>query len=291
MTALTAFDHDDSGKIDLTAIYDRADPRGYYQTLAALQYRIPEEAAPVFRAVFDALAKARQAETLHVADVGCSYGVNAAVLKLGLSMADLGRIYGRAQTAGLSRRDLVARDRALGKRANGRLSIVGIDVATRAVGYACQAGILDGGVVSDLETWDPTSGESLLLSATDIVISTGAIGYVGAPTFGRILDVADRPPWLAMFALRMFPIDEIAALLRALGYRVFRLEGRTFAQRRFADDTEAAEVLANLAALGVDPAGLEAEGWLHAEFFLALPTRETGELPLAGLVEFQGPRA
>ena len=160
MTALTAFDHDDSGKIDLTAIYDRADPRGYYQTLSALQYRIPEEAAPVFRSVFDALRQARSAETLRVADVGCSYGVNATVLKYGLSMAELGRIYGRAQAGGLSRRDLVARDRALAERSDGRLSIVGIDVATRAVGYACQAGILDGGVVSDLETWDPTSGES-----------------------------------------------------------------------------------------------------------------------------------
>lgn len=285
MTALTAFDHDDSGKIDLTAIYDRADPRGYYQTLSALQYRIPEEAAPVFRSVFDALRQARSAETLRVADVGCSYGVNATVLKYGLSMAELGRIYGRAQAGGLSRRDLVARDRALAERSDGRLSIVGIDVATRAVGYACQAGILDGGVVSDLETWDPTSGESLLLSATDIVISTGAIGYVGAPTFGRILDVADRPPWLALFALRMFPIDGIAALLKERGYRVLRLDGRTFAQRRFADEIEAAEVLANLAALGIDPTGLEAEGWLHAEFFLALPQGEADELPVPGLLD------
>lgn len=284
MTALTAFDHDDSGKIDLSAIYDRPDPRGYYQTLSALQYRIPEEAAPVFRAVFDALRAGRELETIHAADVGCSYGVNAAVLKYGLTIADLGRLYGRAQAGGLSRRELVARDRALADRPEGRLSVVGIDVATRAVGYACQAGILDGGVVSDLETYDPTSGEALLLAATDIVISTGAIGYVGAPTFGRILDAADRPPWLALFALRMFPIIDIAALLTRRGYRVFKLEGRTFPQRRFADDTEEAEVLANLAALQIDPGGRESKGWLHAEFFLALPSGEAAEPPLPGLV-------
>ena len=40
MTGLTTFDLDDTGKIDLHAIYDQPDPRDYYQTLVNLDYQI-----------------------------------------------------------------------------------------------------------------------------------------------------------------------------------------------------------------------------------------------------------
>ena len=41
MSALTTFDLGDTGKIDLTQIYNQPDPRSYYQTLGQLDYRIP----------------------------------------------------------------------------------------------------------------------------------------------------------------------------------------------------------------------------------------------------------
>ena len=82
----------------------------------------------------------------------------------------------------------------------------------------------------------------------------------------------------------MFPIDEIAEGLKARGYSIFRPEGQTFRQRRFAGSDERAEVLAKLKTLGIDPAGHEAEGWYHAEFFLALPPGETTEPPIPSAI-------
>jgi hypothetical protein len=121
------------------------------------------------------------------------------------------------------------------------------------------------------------------MAPTDLVISTGAIGYVGAPTFDHILDASSRQPWFALFALRMFPVEAIAATMAKRGYAVFRLAGRTFRQRRFAGRTEFNEVLANLAQIGIDPTGLEADGWYHAEFFFARPESEVAPPPIAGL--------
>jgi hypothetical protein len=285
MTALTAFDLDDSGKIDLNGIYDQPDPRDYYQTLTNLGYCIPDEAAPVFRSVVAGERAARGIDRLTIVDVGCSYGVNAAILKHGRSMADLYSAYSARQSGALSRRELFARDRSLYQSGNGdrELDFVGLDVAAKALGYACQAGILDGGVAADLEQRAPAPMEARLLAPTDLVISTGAIGYVGAPTFDHILDASTRQPWFALFALRMFPVDAIAKALAGRGYAVFRLVDRTYKQRRFAGRTESSEVLANLAALGIDPTGLEADGWYHAEFFFARPESESAPPPIAGL--------
>lgn len=285
MNVVNSFDLDAHGKIDLNAIYDRPDPRSYFQTLGNLDYRIPQSASSIFGRVITALRAAREQQILTVLDVGSSYGVNAAIIKHGYGLAELTNLYGRDATGGKTPEQLAARDRTLFHGDGDHdLETIGLDTAAPAIDYACEANILDSGIVADLESRDPTEHEASRLAATDLVISTGAIGYVGAPTFTRILDSTQRPPWMALFALRMFPIDETAEVLKARGYTLFRLRDQTFRQRRFAGHDEQEEVLARLASLSIDPTGYESKGWYHAEFFLALPSDETGEPPLVNLV-------
>ena len=285
MSQVTDFDLDQDGKIDLDTVYDQADPRGYYQTLSQFDYRIPAAAEPLFRRTIRALRRARRKPDATILDVGSSYGVNAAILKHRYSLPALFEIYGRDATEGIARNGLLARDRALfGKgRADPSLRTIGLDTSACAVTYAREAGIIDRGIVANLEERAPTLEEAAAIASVDLVVSTGAIGYVGAPTFGRILDSAQRRPWFALFSLRMFPLGRIAAHLKARGYAVSKLEGETFRQRRFANRRERTEVLARLAALGIDAAGRESDGWLHAEFFLARPLDEPGGLAIPGL--------
>lgn len=281
MTVLDSFDLDDDGKIDLSGVYGQADPRSYYQTLVTLEYRIPESASSLFGRILGALRATREQNSATILDVGCSYGVNSALLKHGYGLSELFNLYNRQATAGLSHQQLIDRDRGLFQSDNEPdIQTVGLDTSDEAIAYACEANILDAGIVADFESRDPTAAEAALVAPTDLVISTGAIGYVGAPTFTRILDSATRAPWMALFALRMFPIDEIADMLKARGYAVYHLKGQTFRQRRFAGRDEREEVLAKLASLGIDPTGHEANGWYHAEFFLALPPGETDDPPI-----------
>ncbi len=280
MTILTEFDLDETGKIDLGEIYNQPDPRSYYQSLVRLNYRIPAAAAPLFRRVISALRNTREDRSVTALDVGCSYGVNAAILKHGYDLVELFRLYGVRETADLSRNALLARDRALFRKQTGDqdLTMIGLDSAAKAVAYAGQAGILDEGLAIDLEAHEVDNEEAERLEPVDLVISTGAIGYVGERTFTHILDRATRKPWFALFALRMFPIDEIATTLKKHGYRIAKLKGETFRQRQFAGSDEASEVLARLKGLDIDPTGFESEGWYHAEFFFAQPD---GDEPLS----------
>jgi len=285
VTIANDFDLDNTGKIDLSGIYDQPDPRGYYQTLATLEYRIPESASSVVARIVGALRRKREQRRVTVLDVGSSYGVNAALLKHRYGLAELFNLYGSAATMGRSRQDLIARDRSLFRGdGDSDLRTIGLDVAESAIEYACEAQLIDAGIAADFEASDPTDREVSLLAPTDLVISTGAIGYVDAPTFRRILDNTERPPWLALFALRMFPVDRIVEFLRTRGYSVFRASGQTFRQRRFAGPDEKTEVLARLESLGIDPRGYESEGWYHAEFFFALPNGETIKPPITNAV-------
>ena len=75
-------------KADFTHIYTQPDPRAYYRTLGALDYEIPQHGRGVFDVVLDELRASNEAPV--VLDVCCSYGINAALLNLTKSLADLG---------------------------------------------------------------------------------------------------------------------------------------------------------------------------------------------------------
>ncbi|MEZ5914557.1 MAG: hypothetical protein R3C42_02870 [Parvularculaceae bacterium] len=110
------------------------------------------------------------------------------------------------------------------------------------------------------------------IAQADLIITTGAVGYVTEKTFSRLIDAVEGPaPWVAAFTLRQFPFDAIAEELTRYGLETEKLEGRFFPQRRFMDADEKAGAVAAVEALGLDPDGLEADGEYFAEFHLAKP--------------------
>lgn len=264
---------DTTGKICLDHIYTQPDPRTYFSTLHKLDYCIPQLAKPYFMKLIQECRESRQILTLNVLDIGCSYGINAALLKCDATMDELYERYcgldGRAQT----RSTLLTRDREL-VRSRNRLKyirFVGLDVSYSALSYALLAGFLDGAVHADLEERGPTKGQREQFSGTDLVISTGCLGYVSDRTISQVVSASgERKPWMAHFVLRMFPFAPIAEGLAELGYETVHLE-RVFKQRRFASPGEQSLVLDTLSTVGVDPRGLEADGWLYAQLYISRP--------------------
>ncbi|MCM3884482.1 class I SAM-dependent methyltransferase [Frankia sp. R82] len=273
----TIFDErgfDETGKVSLEHIYTQPDPRSYFTTLRRLDYVIPELAKPFFGQLSDEY-RAGHGRAPVILDVGCSYGVNAALLRCDLSMADMYARYADLPVHSLDHASLVARDQTLTAAHHGPSvpRFIGLDSSRPAIAYALSAGLLDDAVCADLESRDPTEQESTLLGRADLVVSTGCIGYIGAPTIERIARAGDehRRPWMAHFVLRMFPFDPIADALSPLGYETERVDG-VFPQRRFASAREREQVLDTLATVNIDPRGLEADGWLYAELHISRPT-------------------
>jgi SAM-dependent methyltransferase len=267
-------------------IYNQPDPRDYFETLSDLGYVIPEQARPVFREVFGALRELREREgtSTKVVDLGCSYGINAALLKFGVSMDELEELYldpGLSDAEPSTVTDRVA-DWLKRQPVHPFLEIVGLDSAERAVEYATRVGFLDDAVAVDLEEGAPPEDFDERLAKTDAIISTGCVGYVGPRTFEHLLEASgtEPAPWVASFVLRMFPYDRIADRLGEFGLVTEKLEDVTFLQRQFATREEQEEVCERLKTRGIDPTGLEAQGQYHAEFFLSRPPAEVTSLTL-----------
>src|SRR5262249_1509549 len=71
---------DATGKVAFDHIYDRDDPRPYFAALQALDYCIPQEAKPYFIKLIQDYRAAEGVVVPTVLDIGCSYGINAALL-------------------------------------------------------------------------------------------------------------------------------------------------------------------------------------------------------------------
>lgn len=270
-----------TGKASFDDIYTRPDPREYYARMAELDYCIPELAKPYFAKLIDDYRAATGIAAPTVLDLGCSYGVNAALLRLDLTMPELARHYVGVSDAETGERaettaELTARDRAL--LAADQLPTVrflGMDASRPALEYARGAGLLHDIVHADLESADPTEAQRRTIASADLVVSTGCVGYITDRTLLRVARAhGGKLPWMAHFVLRMFSFDPIAVRLGELGYRTERVPG-AFRQRRFASDDERLSVLNTLEANGVDTEGYESDGWLYAQLYLSRPRLST----------------
>lgn len=271
-------EHDSTGKVIFDDIYNRNDPCRYYLELQRYNYIIPSVARPVFSALYDAYRLAHPTGRLKIADIGCSYGVNAVLHRWGLTLAELtGRYAGFAanrvpsdEITELDRLWLTSRPEQVAA------DFVGVDISRPAIDYACAVGALKAGVAANLEENDLTPDDRTALSGAHFLVSTGAIGYIGANTYRRVLDGTGGRPWLVSFVLRMFDYAPIAELCAERGYVTEYLDGLIFAQRRFADAHERDECFARLAALGREPGPLERTGWFSANVYVSRPEEDAG---------------
>ncbi len=283
MTVVSVFEEINEAKANLDHVYDQADPRAYCRELRGVDYAIPGEAKPIFQKLIGHLREVRK-DTIHVLDIGCSYGVNAALLKHDLSIEQLYAHWGQKTLASASSREVIENDKCYFADLEDveDLEVIGLDSAENAIAFAEEAGLIDDGLALNLENTPLPEAAKRDLAPVDLVTSTGCVGYVTEKSFERLLPAVSKfqKPWFANFVLRMFPFDTIEKTLDDAGYATEKLEGRTFKQRAFASGDEQAQILEQLRELGIDPAGKEADGYLHAEFYLSRPKEDVTLFPI-----------
>lgn len=277
--------HQKSGKSSFDEIYDRRDPRSYFNTLGALDYEIPAHGGRVFSALLDSMRSQGRAASC-VLDVCCSYGINAALLKHDVMLDDLYERYGSEEFERLTSDEVAEADRKFysERLREGAPRVVGVDIAPEAVAYGVRSGALDAGFAENLEDEDMTDELRDSINKTDLLTVTGGIGYISERTFERILGGMDEAPWVAAFALRWVSYDGIEGVLESHGLVTEKLNGHSFEQRTFTDDRERDYVLKELSEMNIDTTGKESEGSYHAEFYLSRPESEVAKEPLESLL-------
>jgi hypothetical protein len=274
-----------TSKANFDDIYTQDDPRGYFSVLGALDYMIPDVAEPVVRQILGARTR-RHASASIVLDLGCSYGINAAVHRFPLTFTTLRARYARHEMAALSAEEVERLDRRFYASWPdiGLARFIGLDASAPAIRYATSVGLLDRGVVADLEADDLAPDDAAVVRNANVVLSTGCVGYVTENTYRRLLRSMDEPPWVISFVLRMFPYESLAETLGQFGLATERLSGATFVQRRFRDLEEFEKSLAILASRGIDTTGFEADGLFQADLFVSRPAADVLALSLDEMV-------
>ena len=105
-----AFEEINEAKANMDHIYNQTDPRMYFGELEKLGYAIPGVAKPIFQQLISHLHRLRN-DTVCVLDLGCSYGVNAALLKHNLSLGELFEHWGQKNLEDVTSEEVIASDR------------------------------------------------------------------------------------------------------------------------------------------------------------------------------------
>lgn len=270
--------HTQPGKASFDDVYDQPDPRPYYRTLRDIDYVLPGLAQPVFGALLAERREQQGAEDLVVADICCSYGVNAALMNHDVDLEDLFEHYSDPRLDGCTRDEILDADAQFygERRVDAAAEVIGIDIAGQAVSYGVDAGLLAHGVDTNLE--EESLGRDLrpVVADTDVVTITGGVGYVTHRTFSQILGAVEteRKPWVVAFALRWVDYEPVADVLADAGLETEQVEGAVFRQRRFSDAAEREYALRELQERGIDPTDVEDTGWFHANLFVSRPSAD-----------------
>jgi len=277
---------ENEAKATFDEVYHAQTPHAYFEEMRRHGYQIGEQARPYCLAAVELLQE-RNADAWQVQmlDLGCSYGLGSAFLKYGCSFEEIVAFF----------HSRAPRDRAACASATRAwlnvmppldMRVVGLDASQEAIAFGLDAGLLDGGLGRDLEAQgaELREEEAAWVRGCNLLVSTGAIGYVTERTLGHVLPLlgADRParfgPFAVLTILRMFDTRPISAAFEAAGWRLQRVPGVRLPQRAFADETEQREVLSILEQKGCDARGWESAGVLYADLYAAARGDELEEL-------------
>ncbi len=278
---MPVFEEINEVKFNMDHIYDQTDPRAYFHALKNVDYTIPGEAKPIFEKLINLLQSNRD-DRICMLDIGCSYGINAALLKYDLSIDVLYAHWRQKSLKGATTEEVVENDKDFFSNLVEAtdVDVIGLDIAENALTYAEEAGLINESVSLNLENEILSDEARKDLAPVDLVTSTGCVGYVTEKSFERLLPAVsqDMKPWFANFVLRMFPFEQIEQTLDEAGYVTEKLEGYPFVQRAFESEQEKDQVISKLLENGIDPNGLETEGNLLAEFYLSRPIEDVSKI-------------
>lgn len=281
------YDMENQAKASFDNVYTEPTPHAYIAMMARNGYEIGEQARPYCLAAAELLKKhTEDAWPTQMLDIGCSYGMGSAFVKYGCSFDEMVAFF-----ATRAPRDLHGACEAMRAWINVTpapydVRCVGLDSSRPAIDFALRAGLLDGGITGDFEDPDitPDAEECAWLRSCNLLISTGAIGYVTDRTLAHVVRHAGRDhpssfgPLAVLTILRMFDATPIRNVFEKHGFRFQKVPGITLPQRTFADENERQSVLSILHDKGIGTSEWEDQGKQFAELFVAARPDHFAEL-------------
>ena len=269
------YDKQNRVKASFGAAYTAQTPHRYLHNMTAVDYRMADYMNPYLSAVVDASMTSQ--ELVRVLDIGCSYGMSGALLKTDCAYRDLAEFYRREASSEYASCVVESQQWLDSHAIRKDVEVVGFDSSEEAIRFAAASHMIDEGIALNLEEEksELTADEAYLIQECDVLLSTGAIGYVTDKTVNPILDEFGNNargalgPVAVMSVLELFDPAPIEEAFAEHGYRFEQLPVR-MPQRRFVDEDEREGVIETLRQRGVQQAdALESEQQMFAGLCIA----------------------
>lgn len=278
-----SYDTANEAKASFDDVYAAPTPHAYVAMMAKNGYEIGEQARPYCAAAAELLRERNgDAWPVQMLDVGCSYGIGSAFVKYGCSFDEIVAFF--SSRAPREYRSACEAMRMWLNIAPPTFNVraVGLDSSKPAIRFAVDAGLLDGGIARDFEQPDtvPNEEDSAWLRSCNLLISTGAIGYVTERTLDVVLRLlgknypGDFGPFAVVTILRMFDPSPIETVFEEHGFSFGPIPGVRLPQRRFTDAAERQKVLSVLHDRGIGTHDWEDGGKQYADLFIAAPRQQ-----------------
>ena len=261
-------------KASFSTAYTARTPHRYLFDMAAVDYRMADYMNPYLSAVVDAAMPSQK--VVKVLDVGCSYGMSGALLKTDCAYQDLVEFY-RKEASLEYASCVIESQRWLELHAIRKdVEVVGFDSSEEAIRFAADSKMIDEGIALNLEEQKSklAADEAHLIQECNVLLSTGAIGYVTDKTLNPILDEFGNNargalgPVAIMSVLELFDPAPIAEAFAEHGYLFGQLSVR-MPQRQFVDEEEREGVFEKLRKRGVQTDAVGSEHQMFAGLCIA----------------------
>jgi carnitine O-acetyltransferase len=272
------YEAENQAKASFDDVYTAPTPHDYIATMAKNGYEIGEQARPYCIAAAELLKEHNNdAWPVQMLDIGCSYGMGSAFVKYGCSFDEMVAFFSTRAPRNYHAAFETVRAWVNVTPTPYDVRCVGLDSSRPAILFAMRAGLLDGGIARDFENSEvtPNAEERSWLRSCNLLISTGAIGYVTDRTMAHVVRHAgeDHPgdfgPLSILTILRMFDSTPIRDVFELYGFRFDKVPGVMLPQRKFADKKEQDRVVQILRDKGLDTGTWEERGKQYSELFIA----------------------
>jgi len=274
-------------KHDFTDAYNAPSPRPLFTVYRNLDYKVPYHIEHFLAALTRFARRVNGTQNTTLVDIGCSYGINALMLKHGCRYGGITETILDGDGPG---ENLQSTLRGRGDAVK-NMHVIGLDSSVNAIRFCERGNLQDYSFCANLELEEIPAAAVKPLRSANFILSSGVYGYISEVTTRKlVLAVAEREAlWVCNFVLRPIDYSPTIRILDTLGFAT-ETAPVLFPHRRFSSDAEREATIAFIRTSGNDPSPEVSAGYLYTRLYISRSREAVAGVSLAPFWAQEVPR-
>lgn len=275
---------DDTLKVkqNFSQVYFYPDPKPYLRAMSQVDYTITNYTTPLYKHLISKIKDQLKRE-VRVTDIGSSYGINSVLINHNIQFSELAKFVKKTDIKVF--KEIFQRYLSTHRLSKTEFALV--DISKNAIQFATEVNLAKSGFCIDLNQEKISSTLESSLKQTDIIVSTGCLGYLKSHGLEKVIKVVTSKnnshstqnhrfsyPVFSFSLLRIYDSKPFSDVFEKYGYKMLQLNSVPVPQRNFYNQKEKEETIQLLEDMKIDVSHLEQDGHLYANLFIAVHSHD-----------------